>query len=154
MVPALRLDDGAVLTEGPAIVQYIADQRPDAGLAPPNGTLGRYRLQEMLNHLSTEVHKNFSPLFNPKTPDAYKAMAKENLAARLGLLEARIANGAYLLGGDFTVADGYLFTLLGWAPHVGVDLAPWPALVAYRARIAERPAVVAAMTAEGLLKPQ
>lgn len=152
MVPALRLDDGEVLTEGPAIVQYVADLAPASRLAPPSGTFARYRLQETLNFLSTEVHKGFSPLFNPKTPDAYKVLAKEALAARFGLLEARLAKAPYLLGDDFTVADGYLFTLLGWAPHAGVDLAPWPGLVAYRARIAARPAVVAALTAEGLLK--
>jgi len=152
MVPALRLDSGEVLTEGPAIVQYIADQFPAAKLAPANGTLARYRLQETMNFLSTEVHKGFSPLFNPKTPDEYKAMAKEALATRFNLLEARLAKSEWLIGDGFTVADGYLFTLLGWAPHVGIDLARWPHLVAYRARIAERPAVLAALTAEGLLK--
>lgn len=151
-VPALRLDDGEVLTEGPAIVQYIADLAPAAKLAPAAGTFARYRLQETLNFLSTEVHKGFSPLFNPKTPDAYKVIAKELLAARFTLLEARLAKSPFLLGEDFGVADGYLFTLLGWAPHAGVDLAPWPVLVAYRARLAERPAIVVAMTAEGLLK--
>jgi glutathione S-transferase len=152
MVPALRLDSGEVLTEGPAIVQYIADQFPAAKLAPANGTLARYRLQETMNFLSTEVHKGFSPLFNPKTPDEYKAMAKEALATRFNLLEARLAKSEWLIGEGFTVADGYLFTMLGWAPHVGIDLARWPHLVAYRARIAERPAVLAALTAEGLLK--
>jgi glutathione S-transferase len=152
MVPALRLDSGEVLTEGPAIVQYIADQFPAAKLAPANGTLARYRLQETMNFLSTEVHKGFSPLFNPKTPDEYKAMAKEALATRFNLLEARLAKSEWLIGDGFTVADGYLFTMLGWAPHVGIDLARWPHLVAYRARIAERPAVIAALTAEGLLK--
>ena len=152
MVPALRLDSGEVLTEGPAIVQYIADQFPAAKLAPANGTLARYRLQETMNFLSTEVHKGFSPLFNPKTPDEYKAMAKEALSTRFNLLEARLAKSEWLIGDGFTVADGYLFTLLGWAPHVGIDLARWPHLVAYRARIAERPAVIAALTAEGLLK--
>ena len=152
MVPTVRLDDGTVLTEGPAIVQYIADQNPAAHLAPPNGTVARYQLQETLNFLSTEVHKNYSPLFNPKTPDEYKAIAKANLASRFDLLQARLAKTPYLMGDTFTVADGYLFTMLGWAPHAGVDLGPWPTLQAYRARIAERPAVIAAMTAEGLLK--
>jgi glutathione S-transferase len=152
MVPALRLDSGEVLTEGPAIVQYIADQFPAAKLAPANGTLARYRLQETMNFLSTEVHKGFSPLFNPKTPDEYKVLAKEMLATRFDLLEARLAKSEWLIGDGFTVADGYLFTMLGWAPHVGIDLARWPHLVAYRARIAERPAVIAALTAEGLLK--
>ncbi len=153
MVPALRLDDGAVLTEGPAIVQYIADLKPESNLAPANGTLARYRLQETLNFLSTEVHKGFSPLFNPKTPEDYRVLAKDLLAARFALLEARLAQSPFLMGDTFTVADGYLFTMLGWAPHARVDLAPWPGLQAYRARIAARPAVVAAMTAEGLLKP-
>ena len=152
MVPALRLDSGEVLTEGPAIVQYIADQFPAAKLAPANGTLARYRLQETMNFLGTEVHKGFSPLFNPKTPDEYKVIAKEALATRFDLLEARLAKSEWLIGDGFTVADGYLFTLLGWAPVVGIDLARWPHLVAYRARIAERPAVIAALTAEGLLK--
>lgn len=152
MVPTVRLDDGTVLTEGPAIVQYIADLNPDAQLAPANGTIARYQLQETLNFLSTEVHKNYTPLFYPNTPDAYREIAKANLGKRFDLLEARLLKSPYLMGERFTVADGYLFAMLGWAPHAGVDLSPWPTLRAYRARIAERPAVVAAMTAEGLLK--
>jgi glutathione S-transferase len=152
LVPVLRLDDGTVLTEGPAIVQYIADLNPGAHLAPANGTIARYKLQETLNFLTAEIHKNYAPLFNPKAPDEYKTIARDSLATRYRILDERLAKSAYLMGDTFTVADGYLFTMLGWAPHAGVNLSGFPALNAYRARIAERPAVIAAMTAEGLIK--
>lgn len=151
-VPALQLDDGSLLTEGPAIVQFLADQVPDRKLAPANGTLERYRLQEMLNFISTEIHKGFSPLFNPAFPDEGKRLTRERLAQRLGVLEAVVAKQAFLLGDQFTVADAYLFTTLNWAGHTKVDLEPFPALRAYHARVADRPSVQEALKAEGLAK--
>jgi len=150
-VPLLELDDGTRLTEGPAIVQYIADQAPGKKLAPPNGSLPRYRLQSWLTFIGMELHKNFSPLFNPASTDDVRNAAKEKLAGRLKWVDTELAGRQYLMGDDFTVADGYLFTVTNWAPRVGVDLTPYAALNAYRARVAARPAVVAAMKAEGLL---
>ena len=114
-VPALVLDNGETLTEGPAIVQYLADQKPEAGLAPRNGTFERYRLQEWLNFLTSEVHKQFSPLFKPNTPEDYKKIAKENLATRFDWLDKQLAGKDYLMGKQFTVADAYLFTVLRWS---------------------------------------
>ena len=150
LVPVLALDDGEVLTEGPAIVQYIADLAPASKLAPAAGTFARSRLQETLNFLSAELHKSFSPLFNPKFSDDAKALFRDQVAARLDLLAERLVTGPYLFGEGFTVADGYLFTMLNWTKHVGIDLARWPALQEFQARVAERPAVIAAMEAEGL----
>jgi glutathione S-transferase len=147
-VPALDLGGGQVLTEGPAIVQFIADQKPESKLAPAVGTPARYRLQETLNFISTELHKGFSPLFNPKTPDEYKAIAKENLAKRFNVLAKDLESQPYLMGDTFTVADAYLFTVLQWTHFVKIDLTPWPALVAFMARVGERPAVKAAIEAE------
>ena len=149
-VPALRLDDGATLTEGPAIVQYLADRAPAAGLAPANGTLERYRLQEWLNFITSELHKGFSPLFKPNTPDAYKAIARANLADRFGHLDRQLAGKSYLIGDRFTVADAYAFTVVGWSKYMKIDLAPWPNLNAYMERVAGRPKVQEAMKAEGL----
>jgi glutathione S-transferase len=151
-VPALQLDDGQVLTEGPAIVQYIADQKPDSGLAPRAGTLGRYRLMELLNYISSEVHKNFSPLFDPDTsPDSKKA-AIETLGKKFDWLSGFIGNKKFLMGDNFTVADAYLFTVLSWTQHVGVDLSKWPVLEAYRSRVGHRPKVQEALKSEGLIK--
>lgn len=150
-VPALLLDSGELLTEGPAIVQYIADQVPDKQLAPANGTLARYQLQSWLTFIGTELHKGFSPLFNPATPEEYKAMARERLAGRLRWVDGQLEGKAFLMGDTFSVADGYLFTVTNWAPRVGVDLAGLSRLLAWRERIAARPAVQAAMKAEGLL---
>jgi glutathione S-transferase len=147
-VPLLVLDDGTQLTEGPAIVQYLADQRPASGLAPANGTLARYQLQSWLNFISTEIHKGFSPLFNPAVPDAYKTMARERLIQRLGNVEQRLAEQAYLTGATFTVADAYLFTVLGWSKSVGIDLERFPGLVRYVDRVAARPGVRKALEAE------
>ena len=113
-MPALELDNGQILTEGPAIVQYLADQKPDSGLAPKAGSFERYRLQEWLNFLTSEVHKQFSPLFKPNTPEDYKPIAKENLAGRFDWLDKQLAGKDYLMGKQFTVADAYLFVLLGW----------------------------------------
>jgi glutathione S-transferase len=152
-VPAIQLDDGGLLTEGPAIVQYLADKAPDKKLAPANGTLERYRLQEMLNYLSTEIHKGYSPLFNPAFPEEVKQAHRERLVQRYKLLEERLAaKGPYLMGEQFTVADAYLFTVTTWAGNTKVDLGAYPALKAYQARVAERPSVQAAMKAEGLTK--
>ena len=151
-VPALQLDDGEVLTEGPAIVQYVADRKPESSLAPAAGTLARYRLQEWLNYISTELHKQFSPLFNPKIAADYKEMVKERLASRFDYLVQQLAGKQFLTGEQFTVADAYLFTVLSWTDYVKVDLERWPQLKEYQARVAARPAVQAALKAEGLLK--
>ncbi|MDD5335404.1 MAG: glutathione transferase GstA [Rhodoferax sp.] len=151
-VPLLVLDDGTQLREGPAIVQYIADQVPAKKLAPANGSLERYKLQEWLNFIGTELHKGFSPLFTPGMPEEAKSIAKTRLAARLQWLDGELANKTYLMGDIFTVADGYLFTVSNWAQHVGVDLSGYANLLAYRARVGARPAVIEAMKAEGLIK--
>ena len=150
-VPVLELDNGQVLTEGPAIVQYLADQKPDAGLAPKNGTFERYRLQEWLNFLTSEVHKQFSPLFKPNTPDDYKPIAKQNIATRFDWLDKQLEGKDYLMGKQFTVADAYLFVLLNWTRPTQIDLSKWPNLGAYQKRVAARPKVKEALQAEGLL---
>ncbi|HZT20901.1 MAG TPA: glutathione transferase GstA [Dongiaceae bacterium] len=147
-VPALELDGGQVLTEGPAIVQYLADQKPAAKLAPPAGSIDRYRVQEWLNYITSELHKSFGPLFSPKTPDAWKEQLKVNLAGRFDLLSRTLEGKDYLMGSTFTVADAYLFTVLSWSDHVGIDLGKWPVLKAYVERVAARPAVKAALEAE------
>ena len=147
-VPVLELDDGSLLTEGPAIVQYIADQKPEAGLAPTPGALERYRLQEWLTFINSEIHQGFSPLFNPTTPDGYKALARENLNGRLAFVAEHLAKNDFLLGERFSVADGYLFTVLNWTQWTGIDLAQWPSLVAFQERVGSRPAVKAALAAE------
>lgn len=151
-VPFLVLQDGTGLREGPAIVQYIADQAPASKLASPNGSIARYQLQSWLNFIGTEIHKGFSPLFNPALDDGAKAVFKARLIERLTWVDGELAGKTYLMGDDFTVADGYLFTVTNWAQPMGIDLAPLANLVAYRARVAARPAVQAAMRAEGLLK--
>jgi glutathione S-transferase len=151
-VPLLELDDGTRLSEGPAIVQYLADLAPEKHLAPANGTLARYKLQSMLNFISTELHKGFSPLFNPKTPEDYKTTVKAKLAERLTWLDGELAGKNYVMGEQFSVADAYMFTVTNWGQFVGVDIAPYKNIVAVRERIAARPAVQAAMRAEGLLK--
>jgi glutathione S-transferase len=146
------LDDGQVLTEGPAIVQYIADQTPGSRLAPPAGSFERYRLMELLNFISSEVHKNYSPLFNPAASAEWKTALRETLQKKLQWLTGYLGSKTYLMGDEFTVADGYLFTVLGWSSRVGVDLGAHPALTAYLARVANRPKVQEALKAEGLLK--
>ena len=151
-VPLLELDDGTRLREGPAIVQYIADQVPAKKLAPANGTMARYQLQSWLTFIGTELHKSFGPLFSPATPDDVKAAAKDRIAGRLQWVEGELAGKQHLMGDSFTVADGYLFTVTNWAPRVGLDLSAFTNLLAWRARVAARPAVVEAMKAEGLLK--
>jgi glutathione S-transferase len=151
-VPLLELDDGTRLTEGPAIVQFIADQAPAKKLAPANGTVARAQLQSWLNFIGTEVHKGFSPLFNPATPEAYKTIAKERLESRLKWVDSQLAGKQYLMGDSFSVADPYLFTVTNWAPRVGVDISGLSNLATFRERVAARPAVQAAMKEEGLLK--
>ena len=150
-VPYLVLDDGTGLREGPAIVQYIADQAPEKKLAPANGTLARYQLQSWLNFIGTEVHKGFSPLFNPAMPAEAKKISAERLHDRLKWVDGELAGKQFLLGEHFSVADAYLFTVTGWAGFVGLDIAHLKHIAAYRERIAARPAVQAAMKAEGLL---
>lgn len=149
-VPALELDDGQVLTEGPAIVQYLADLAPAAALAPANGTIGRYRLQEWLNWVSAELHKGFGPLWLKDTPPATQAAAKASLAQKFGFLDRHLATSDYLLA-DHSVADAYAFAVLGWARFFEIDLARWSHVAAYVARLSSRPAVQAALVAEGLI---
>ncbi len=151
-VPVLELDSGDRLTEGPVIVQYLADQRPSAGLIPPNGTMERVRVQEWLNFTTSELHKTYGPIFRPTTPDEYKKISKENLGKRFDWLDKQLAGRAYLMGDRFTVADAYLFTVLRWSPRIEVDLARWPNLNAYVDRVAARPKVREAMQAEGLIQ--
>lgn len=151
-VPALALDDGSVLTEGPAIVQYLADQKPATQLAPAAGSIERYRLQEWLNFIGTELHKNFGPLFNKASSDEVKTAAKANIDKRLGYLNDKLASVKYLMGETFSVADAYAFTILNWTNFTGIDLKPYPNVAAYMGRIGARPKVQEALRAEGLLK--
>jgi len=151
-VPLLVLDDGRQLREGPAIVQYIADQVPEKNLAPANGSYERYKLQEWLNFIGTELHKGYGPLFNPATPADYKLQVIEKLQQRLQFVDKELAGKTYLLNDSFSVADAYLFTVTNWSKFVGVDLSALENILAYRERVAARPAVIAAMKAEGLLK--
>lgn len=151
-VPVLELDDGTRLTEGPAIVQYVADQVPAAKLAPANGTIARYQLQEWLNFITSELHKQFSPLFDPSTPDEVKTKQREKLAKRYDWIAQQLGDKDYLTGSTFTVADAYLFTVTNWTKSIGVDLARWPALQSYMKRVAARPHVQEALRAEGLVK--
>jgi glutathione S-transferase len=151
-VPALELDNGQILTEGPAIVQYLADLKPEAGLAPKAGSFERYRLQEWLNFLTSEVHKQFSPLFKPNTPEDYKPVAKQNIATRFDWLDKQLAGKDYLTGKQFTVADAYLFVLLGWTKPTQIDLARWANLAQFHRRVGARPKVREALQAEGLLQ--
>lgn len=151
-VPVIQLDDGEVLTEGSAIVQYIADQVPKKKLAPAAGTMARYRLQEWLNFIATELHKGFSPLFNRGLPEDMRAKSIERLSSRIAFAAKGLEGRNYLMGDDFTVADAYLFTILRWSPRVNLDLPRWPVLAKYQDRIAERPAVQHALEEEGLLE--
>jgi glutathione S-transferase len=151
-VPLLELDNGERLSEGPAIVQYIADLAPESGLAPPAGTMARYRLIEWLNFITSELHKGFSPLFNPAMPEEGKALYRTKLQDRFRWVDSQLEGRDYLLGDSFTVADGYLFTVAGWGHLVGVDLSTYTRLGAFLARVRARPAVQAALRAEGFLK--
>ena len=151
-VPLLVLDDGTQLREGQVIVQYIADQVPAKQLAPANGTFARYKLQEWLSFIGTELHKGFSPLFNAAMPEEAKTLAKTRLISRLTWVDGELAGKSYLMGDTFTVADGYLFVVAGWSKHVGVDISGLANLGAFMARVGERPAVQEALRAEGLVK--
>jgi glutathione S-transferase len=153
-VPALELASGEVLSEGTAIVQYLADRKPEAKLAPANGTFERARLQEALGYISTELHKTYTPLFSPTTPDEVKQERKEYLRKRYDLIEQTLAKQPYLLGDEFTVADAYLFAVTNWAGYVDLDLSQFKALNAFQQRVASRPAAQAALEAEGLITKQ
>jgi len=151
-VPVLELDDGETLTEGPAIVQYLADRKPGLELAPVNGSLARYHLQEWLNFISTELHKQFSPLFNPRSTEALLQAQRERLVTQFAYIEQALADQDYLLGKAFSVADAYLFTMLTWARAFQFDLAAMPRIGAYFERISARPAVQAALASERKVK--
>jgi len=150
-VPTIELPDGQRLTEGPVIVQYLADQAPTRGLAPAGGTIERYRLQEWLNFISTELHKQFTPLFASACESTLRERQMEKIGGRFDWITKQLGNRDYLMGGAFTVADAYLFTILTWCGHVGIDLAKWPTLQAYKRRVEQRPAVREALKAEGLV---
>ena len=151
-VPALGLDSGDLLTEGAVIVQMIADSAPQKNLAPAHGSNERYKLQEWLNFVASELHKNFSPLFQPALSDDTKAFFKDRLMGKFKYIDQALKGRDYLMGNHFTVPDAYLFTMLAWADRVGLDISGLPNLVAYKARVAARPKVQEALTAEGLLK--
>jgi glutathione S-transferase len=151
-VPVLKLDSGEILTEGPVIVQYIADQKPESGLAPKAGTIQRYHVQEWLNFITSELHKSFTPLFRPNTPDEYAKISKENLASRFGFLDKELGKRQYLMGDKFTIPDAYAFTVVGWSKYKDIDLSRWPNLKSYMDRVGARPKVQEAMKAEGLIK--
>jgi len=149
-VPTLVLDDGGILTENAIVLQYIADQNPGTDLAPAHGTFERYRLGEWLNYLASEIHKGFGPLWNAQSPQETKDTAKRNLAKRFAYIEKRLASTPFLMGDTFTIADAYLFAMLNWPEHLGVDISPFPKLRDFRARVKSRPAVQKAMRDEGL----
>jgi glutathione S-transferase len=151
-VPALRLDNGEVLTEVATLVQYLADQAPQSGLAPAGGTMERYRLEEWLTFVSTEIHKGFGPLWKPDTPEAMREIVKANLAKRFAYLDQRLASRPFLTGERFTAADAYLFTVVNWTNFHNIDLKPYPNLAGFMQRVAARPAVQQALQTEGLLK--
>ena len=151
-VPALRLDDGQVLTEGVAIMQYIADQKPDSKLLPKHGTIERYRVQEWLNYITSEVHKGFSPLWNPSAHAEVKSYTLANLEKKLDWTNQQLAGKQYLTGDNFTIADAYLYTVINWTYFLGLDLGKWPALKQFHERVAARPKVQEALEAEGLNK--
>ena len=151
-VPVLKLDDGQLLTEGPAILQYIADKNPAAKLAPPNGTLERLRVQEWLNFITSDLHKTFTPLFDASADPIVKEYYQKRLFKKLEWLNAALAGKTYLTGNDFTIADAYAFVVINWTNFVGIDLAKWPAIQAFQARVAARPKVQEALVAEGLIQ--
>jgi len=151
-VPALQLDDGYVITEGPAIVQWVADQAPQSHLAPPNGTIERTKLQQWLNFISTEIHKSYSPLFSAEVPDAYKTMTKDKLFKRYAYVNEQLKGKQFLLGNHFTVADGYLFTVTNWANFLKLDLSEFKEVRSFSDRVNSRPKVLQALKAEGLVK--
>lgn len=150
-VPALRLDDGEILTESAVILQYLADQKPAAGLAPAPGTLERYRLMEWLNFIATEMHKQLGALYNPKITPEWRENQLALFGRRCDFLEGQMGTKTYLMGDRYSVADAYLFTVLNWTHFLQVDMDKWPTLRGYMARVAERPAVRDTMRAEGLI---
>ena len=150
-VPYLVLDDGQALRECAIVCQYVADQAPAKKLIPACGSMARYQLQMWMHFIATELHKGFSPLFNPAMPDEAKKISLARLQDRLKFVDGELAGKTYLMGTDFTVADGYLFTVTNWAKPMAIDLSPYPNLLAWRERVAARPAVQAAMKAEGLI---
>jgi len=150
-VPALELDNGEVLTEGPAIVQYLADQRPAARLAPENGSFERTRVQEMLNYITSELHKTYSPLFKPDILPAVREERLEYLRKRYGVLEKRLEGRKFLFGEQFTIADAYLFVVTNWARSVKFDLSEFPNIEAFQKRVGSRKSTLQAMRAEGLI---
>jgi glutathione S-transferase len=149
-VPVLQLDNGEILTENVAVLEYIGDRNPAAKLAPLAGTLERYRLIELLAYINSEIHKSFGPLFDPSLSKDVKNFATANLKKRLGWLDKALGSKTYLMGEQFTVADAYLYVVLSWSGHVGVDLGQWPALKRHNDRVAARPHVIAARKAEGI----
>lgn len=151
-VPALALESGELITEGPVIVQMIADQAAGKNLAPAHGSSERYKLLEWLNFITAELHKNFGPMFSPLLADEAKAFFKDRVMAKFKYIDSQMAGRDYLMGSHFTVADGYLFTMLSWADRMKFDLSAMPHLLAYKARVAARPKVQEALTKEGLMK--
>jgi glutathione S-transferase len=151
-VPLLELDDGSRLSEGPVILQYIADHAPGAGLVPAAGTMERYRVMEWLNFVTSELHKGYSPLFNPKMPTEAKEIFVANLKNKYAFVDAKLEGKDYLMGKQFSIADAYLFTVTNWAPKVGLDLTGFRNLEAFDARMKARPAVRDALMNEGLMK--
>jgi glutathione S-transferase len=151
-VPVLKLDNGETLTEGPVIVQYIADQKPGSKLAPPAASWERYRLEEWLNFTTSELHKGLGSLFNPKMTDAWKAVVVEILGGKMAFVAKSLEGKSYIMGEGFTVADCYLFTILNWTRFLKFDTSAWPGIEGYLKRVAARPAVHATLMAEGLAK--
>jgi glutathione S-transferase len=151
-VPALEIKAGDILTEGPAIVQYLGDQKPQSGIVPPAGSAQRYRLQEMLGYINSEIHKSYSPLFNKATAEATANERREYLKKRYAYVEGLLATQQYLVDNKFSAADAYLYTVTRWAPFVNVDLSGFPNLKEFQARVEARPAVQQALREEGLLK--
>lgn len=150
-VPALELDNGQILTEAGVILQYVADQKPGSGLAPAAGTMERYRLMEAIHFIATELHKNFGPMFNPAASADAKKAAGEMVAKRFGYVESKLRDSGFMFGEQYTVADAYLTTVLGWCNYVKMDLSPWPKLAAYAGRAVSRPKVQETLKAEGLM---
>ncbi len=150
-VPAIALDDGQLLTELQVLLRYLADQKPQSNLMPKPGTMERYRVEEWMNYIATELHKGYSPLFRPNTPEEYKTIARENLAKRLALLDKALASKQYLMGNAFTAADAYAFTILRWSPFTKVNLSPYANIKAFMARMEARPKVQQTLKEEGLL---
>jgi glutathione S-transferase len=151
-VPALELDNGNILTEVGVIIQYVADQKPDLSLVPKAGTMERYREIEWINFISTEIHKTLSPLWKPNTPEETKQNQKTLLANRFDYLAKQLEGKQYLMGEHFTVADAYLYTVMNWTGKLNIDLAPWPILQKFMARVSTRPCIVETLKAEGLAK--